>query len=97
MPLLKQLNKALEQLIEGALTCAIHGGNLPEFEIPAVPVSPPKRAGQGDLSYPAMGLAKLARKNPLEIANLVAEALAPADFIDRIEVAPPGFINWFSQ
>ena len=92
---MKQLNKELEQLIEQALARAIHVGDLPEFEIPAVPVSPPKRAGQGDLSYPGMSLAKLARKNPLEIANLIAATLPGADFIDKIEVAPPGFINCF--
>ncbi len=92
---MKQLNKELEQLIEQALARAIHSGDLPEFEIPPVPVSPPKRAGQGDLSYPGMSLAKLARKNPLEIANLIAATLPRADFIDKIEVAPPGFINCF--
>ncbi len=92
---MKQLNKELEQLIEGALADAIHRGDLPEFEIPSIPVSPPKRAGQGDLSYPGMSLARLARKNPLEIANLIAATLPEADFIDKIEVAPPGFINCF--
>ncbi len=95
MPLLKQLNKALEQLIEEAFARSMNSGDLPEFEIPPIPVSPPKRAGQGDLSYPGMSLAKLARKRPLEIANLVAARLPEADFIDRIEVAPPGFINCF--
>ncbi|MCY4539017.1 MAG: arginine--tRNA ligase [Chloroflexi bacterium] len=92
---MKQLNKELEQLIEQALARAIDGGDLPEFEIPSIPVSPPKRAGQGDLSYPGMSLARLARKNPLEIANLIAATLPEADFIEKIEVAPPGFINCY--
>ncbi len=92
---MKQLNKELEKLIEAALVRLMDAGDLPEFEIPAIPVSPPKRAGQGDLSYPGMGLAKLARKNPLAIANLVAAKLAQADFIAKVEVAPPGFINCF--
>ncbi len=95
MPPLKQLNKELEQLIEQALTRAIDGGDLPDFKIPCIPVSPPKREGQGDLAYPGMGLAKLARKNPLEIAQLISATLPEVDFIDRIEVAPPGFINCF--
>ena len=95
MPPLKQLNKELEQLIEQALTRAINGGDLPDFKIPCIPVSPPKREGQGDLAYPGMGLAKLARKNPLEIAQLISATLPEVDFIDRIEVAPPGFINCF--
>lgn len=92
---MKLLNKELERLIEAALARAIDRGDLPDFDIPAIPVSPPKRAGQGDLSYPGMSLARLARKNPLEIANLIAASLPQTDFIDRIEVAPPGFINCF--
>ena len=92
---MKQLNKELETLIEQALAQAMAAGDLPQFEIPRIPVSPPKRADQGDLAYPAMGLAKLARRSPLEIANLLAAGLAQADFIDKVEVAPPGFINCF--
>ena len=47
-----------------ALLSAQADGRLPTFDVPAIPVSPPKRADQGDLSYPAMGLARLARRSP---------------------------------
>ena len=91
---MKQLNKELEQQINFALRRAQKAGDLPEFDVPAIPVTPPKREGQGDLAYPAMGLAKLARKSPLEIANLIASELGELAFLHSVEVAPPGFVNF---
>ncbi|MCY4466466.1 MAG: arginine--tRNA ligase [Chloroflexi bacterium] len=90
---MEQLNKTLEAAIESALRTAQHDGDLPQFEIPRIPVSPPKRAGQGDWAYPAMGLARLARKSPLDIARLIVDRLPMLDFAGKTEVAPPGFIN----
>ena len=91
---MKQLNQELESAINAALSVAQADGRLPAFDIPAIPVSPPKRADQGDLSYPAMGLARLARKSPLDIARLIVDGLNSLEYIDSIEVAPPGFINF---
>ena len=90
---LEQLNKTLEAAIESALRSAQQAGELPQFEIPRIPVSPPKRAGQGDWAYPAMGLARLARKSPLDIARLIVDRLPKLGFAGKIEIAPPGFIN----
>lgn len=92
---MKQLNKELEKLIYQAIQSAQSAQDLPDFDIPTIPVSPPKREGQGDLGYPSMGLAKLARKKPLDIANTIVEHLPEAEFISKVEVAPPGFINVF--
>lgn len=91
---MKQLNQELETAISAALLSAQADGQLPPFAVPAIPVSPPKRADQGDLSYPAMGLARLARRSPLDIAKLIVAGLNSLDFIDCIEIAPPGFINF---
>ena len=90
---MQQVNKTLEAAIHCALLAAQQAGDLPPFAIPCIPVSPPKRAGQGDWAYPAMGLARLARRKPLDVAKLIVERLPALDFADRIEVAPPGFIN----
>ncbi len=92
---MKLLNRELETAIDMALLSAQESGELPRFEIPRIPVSAPKHAEQGDLSYPAMGLAKLARKRPLDIASLIADRLPSLDFASEIQVAPPGFINCF--
>ncbi|MBN2197612.1 arginine--tRNA ligase [Candidatus Wolfebacteria bacterium] len=49
----------------------------------------------------AMQLAKIKKQNPLILArSLVTEIkrLTPKDFFEKIEIAPPGFINfWLSQ
>ena len=90
---MKQLNHELETAIRSALQSAQADGQLPAFKIPAIPVSPPKRAGQGDLSYPAMGLAKHAGKKPLDIAKLIVERMPALEFVDHIDVVAPGFIN----
>ncbi len=91
---MKQLNQELEKTISAALLSAQADGRLPTFDVPAIPVSPPKRADQGDLSYPAMGLARLARKSPLDIARLIVDSMNSLEYIDSIEVVPPGFINF---
>ena len=90
---MKLLHKEFELAIEAAIKAAQASGQLPQFDIPPIPVSAPKRAGHGDLSYPAMGLAKRARMKPLDIARLIGETLPALDFASDIQVAPPGFIN----
>lgn len=89
-----QLNRELESAISAALLSAQADGRLPTFDVPEIPVSPPKHAGKGDLSYPAMGLARLARRSPLDVAGLIVERLNSLEFIDCVEIAPPGFINF---
>lgn len=41
----------------------------------------------------ALALAKIAHKNPREIATLIAEELQKTDFVETISVDGPGFIN----
>ena len=90
---MKLLNRELEKAIGAAIRRAQASAELPAFEVPYIPVSPPRRADQGDLSYPAMGLAKLARRKPIEIANLIKDKMPELEFSGAIEVAAPGFIN----
>ena len=92
---MKQLHHELQKAVEMAIRSAQAARDLPQFQIPRIPVSPPRREGQGDLSYPTMGLAKRARRKPLDVANTIARRLPKLDFVARFEVAPPGFINCF--
>lgn len=43
----------------------------------------------------AMMLAKPAGKNPRELAQLLIETLPASEHIDKVEIAGPGFINFF--
>ncbi len=50
----------------------------------------------GDLACNvAMTLAKPARKNPRELADLIVQALPSDPLINKVEIAGPGFINVF--
>jgi arginyl-tRNA synthetase len=53
-------------------------------------------ASHGDFaSNVAMRLAKPARKNPREIAANIVAALANDETVDKVEIAGPGFINFY--
>ncbi|MBR1486664.1 MAG: arginine--tRNA ligase [Synergistaceae bacterium] len=55
----------------------------------------PKFEGHGDrASSAALKLAKVLKQKPLEIANKISENLH-SDYIQKIEVAAPGFVNIF--
>ena len=53
-------------------------------------------AGHGDFaSNLAMRLAKPARRNPRDIAASIVDAIDRDGAIDRVEIAGPGFVNFF--
>ncbi|MFP3895956.1 MAG: arginine--tRNA ligase [Anaerolineales bacterium] len=87
-----ELHKALIE----ALGSAQQAEALPPFEIPEkVTVEHPKDESLGDFATPmCMKLAGEARMNPLRIAEIVVEYLPEMPFLDTVEVAPPGFINF---
>ncbi len=89
------LPKAHEELIAQAIAAAQAAGELPEFDLPAISVQPPKQAEHGDYGSPiALGLAKIAKRKPLDIAQIIAQHIPAATFVSSVEVAPPGFINF---
>lgn len=91
--------KRIEALIEQAISVAQHAGDLPTLDDHTVISIPVKPAKQSDYASPvAMAAAKLFRMKPLDIATAITNHLPSSDMIDRAEVAPPGFINfWLSQ
>ena len=56
----------------------------------------PKTAQHGDFSTNlAMTLAKPLRQNPRAIAESLIQGLPPSDFVEKVEIAGAGFINFF--
>ena len=83
------------QLIAKAIEDAQGRGELPPFDIPPIPLEHPKQAEHGDYATPiCLQLAKLARMAPMKIAEVVAMRLPQTDYLGRVEVAPPGYINF---
>ena len=83
-------------LISAGMQQAQESGALPAFEIPqAIPVAPSQHASHGDYGSPVcMGLAKVLRRAPIQIAQAIAPHIPPADFVSKIEVSAPGYLNF---
>jgi len=92
--------RAMKQIVADILAGALSG--LPDLAEAASDlaiegtVERTRDAGHGDFaSNVAMRLAKPARKNPREIAANIVEALGDTPVIDKVEIAGPGFINFY--
>jgi arginyl-tRNA synthetase len=66
----------------------------PQQRASLITLERPKQAQHGDFSCPvAMPLAKALKRNPREVAQALVAALPPSDWVERAEIAGPGFIN----
>jgi arginyl-tRNA synthetase len=72
-----------------------HDGVVPaDASIDGITLEPPKDASHGDLATnAAMVLAKPASLAPRALAERIAPLLASDPYIERVEIAGPGFIN----
>jgi len=61
-----------------------------------VDIDYPKLKEHGDYSTPvALKLAKEFGKSPMDIANIIKENISKEEFIEKVEVLNPGFINFY--
>jgi arginyl-tRNA synthetase len=90
------LREQIVELIRVGLQEVQTSGALPAFDIPEIiPVDQNRHEAHGDYGSPVcMGLAKVLRRAPLQIAQAVAQHIPTADFIAQVEVAPPGYLNF---
>ncbi len=85
----------IAQLTREAIQRAQEARELPLFEIPDVPVQPPRRAEHGDMSTSVcMQLARPGRMAPMRIAEIIVRHLDRHALIGEVEIAPPGFLNF---
>ncbi len=90
------MKQAIHDLIETALAQLQQSAQIPTDLKINIQVTATKDRSQGDFaSNIAMTLAKQAGKPPRELAELIVRQLTDEDSIDRVEVAGPGFINFF--
>jgi len=90
------LKQIIHDLIEQAVFDLKQTEALPPDLDISIQVTASKARNQGDFaSNIAMTLAKAARKPPREIAALITARISAHDAIDKIEIAGPGFINFF--
>lgn len=89
-----QLAKEHAALITQAIQAAQAADELPAFDIPEIVIEFTKQAEHGDYAYPAMALARLAKKNPRQVAEIIVAHLPSRSFLAGAEVAGPGYINF---
>lgn len=89
--------KQIEETVSIALNKTIESGQLPAFDIPKIAIEKPREEGYGDFSCNiAMISAKHAKMAPVKIANIIrSEINTEKTLIDKVEVAGPGFLNFF--
>ena len=84
------LETAIKAAIERAFAAGSLEGHIPE----SIKLERPKDRDHGDYATSiALQLAKLAGKNPREVAQIICDQLAGTEAISRVDIAGPGFIN----
>jgi arginyl-tRNA synthetase len=90
------MKEQIAQLIEAALSTLTANGTLPADITPNIQVDNTRDKAHGDFaSNIALTLAKPARRNPRELAQLLCDALPANASVEKTEIAGPGFINFF--
>lgn len=85
----------LKNLVGQALSIFTQKHQL-DIDLPAVQIERTKDKNHGDFACNiAMMLAKPAKMNPRQIATEIVEALPASDYVTQVDIAGPGFINFF--
>lgn len=84
-----------KKIVDDCFVAGVHAGQWSAAAADKYTVEVPKHEHQGDFSTNiALVLAGIEKKNPRQIAPLVADRLAQQEeLIDRVEIAGPGFVN----
>ncbi len=86
----------LSQIINGAIEQSVRDGKLTFETVPPVKVEYPKEEKFGDYATPfALESARLIKRSPLEIGEILGQYIQESPYIDRVDVVKPGFINIF--
>ena len=90
------MKEALQALLEATFDNLIAQGIIPEDAPRRIQVDRTKDKSHGDFATNlAMILAKPAGKKPRDLAQLIVDHLPENDSITQVDIAGPGFINFF--
>ena len=88
--------KHLEELLEKAVSCLQRDNVFPKELDAHISFERTRSKEHGDFATNlALTLAKPLGKNPREIAQLLMERLIESSHVDKVEIAGPGFLNFF--
>lgn len=90
------MKSVVEQLLSDVITALKTEGLVPETAHVEIKVERTKARHLGDLATNlALILAKPAQKPPKALADLIVSRLSPHPSVEKVEIAGPGFINFF--
>ena len=95
--IVKKTEIELKNIIEQAVKKAVSNGALPEAEMPQFNIEKPANKDNGDYSTNvAMAGARAFKKAPRMIAEAIVSCIdLDGTAFDRVEIAVPGFMNFF--
>ncbi|MGB5883127.1 MAG: arginine--tRNA ligase, partial [Desulfobulbales bacterium] len=91
------IKKQIKKLLDKYFLAGVDQGLWTATAAGSYTVELPKHASHGDFSTNmAMLIAGREKKNPREVASLLAEKMGGyGDLFDKVEIAGPGFVNFF--
>ena len=89
------VRRKIIRLLEDAVGEAQRQGLLPQVALPELMLERPQNAGHGDYAsnFP-MKLARVAKANPMGLAEKIVPLIRPIPELEKVEAARPGFINF---
>ncbi len=93
-----QTKKLLRDLITDSLNRARQAGVVNFADLPPFDVEAPRQAEHGDFATnAALVLASQAKQPPRRLAEIIKEGIAAPGVVGKIDLAGPGFINFFLE
>ncbi|MDI6853580.1 MAG: arginine--tRNA ligase [Deltaproteobacteria bacterium] len=94
-----RVKEILREILSTSAQTAKTKGELAFESLPVFEIETPKLAEHGDLaSNIALVMASQAKRPPRQIASILIENLSPPPgFLAKVEIAGPGFINFFIE
>nr|NJM01223.1 arginine--tRNA ligase [Desulfobacula sp.] len=90
------MKQMIQKTVADAVKKAFEKGLLPSDRMPDMEVEEPRHKVHGDFSTNiALASASLQKMPPRKIAEALASTIEAGDLIDKVEIAGPGFINFF--
>jgi len=90
------MKNAIINALQQSLTACQEKGALPSDLVAKIQVDHARDKQHGDFaSNLALTIAKAAKQKPRDLAELIVANLPPTDVIEKVEIAGPGFINFY--
>ncbi len=93
----RSMKETIVALLEDALDSLKQQGIVPADLAPTIKVDPTRDKSHGDYATNlALMLAKPAGRKPRDLAEALVVALPASDAVQKVEIAGPGFVNFFA-